>query len=97
MMDIQEFKGKVVLITGAGKGAGRRLAEAFARQGATVAANDISPINVEALPTLSLSSVHSVRQSDYLSHLYSSVSQNNGPQKTQTPRHYKTSQTCYLC
>ena len=49
MMDIQEFKGKVVLITGAGKGAGRRLAEAFARQGATVAANDISPINVEEM------------------------------------------------
>lgn len=42
-----DFKGKVVLITGAGKGSGRKLAEAFARQGATVAANDISPINVE--------------------------------------------------
>ena len=42
-----DFKGKVVLITGAGKGSGRTLAKAFARQGATVAANDISPINVE--------------------------------------------------
>lgn len=42
-----EFKGKVVLITGAGKGAGRNLAVAFAKHGATVAANDISPINVE--------------------------------------------------
>jgi len=42
-----DFKGKVVLITGAGKGSGRKLAEAFAGQGATVAANDISPINVE--------------------------------------------------
>ena len=42
-----DFKGKVVLITGAGKGSGRKLAEAFARHGATVAANDISPINVE--------------------------------------------------
>ena len=42
-----DFKGKVVLITGAGKGSGRKLAEAFARQGATVAANDISPINIE--------------------------------------------------
>ena len=36
-----------MLITGAGKGSGRELAEAFARQGARVAANDISPINVE--------------------------------------------------
>jgi NAD(P)-dependent dehydrogenase (short-subunit alcohol dehydrogenase family) len=46
-MDKQDFKGKVVLITGAGKGCGRRLAGAFARQGGTVAANDISPLNVE--------------------------------------------------
>lgn len=42
-----DFKRKVVLITGAGKGAGRELALAFAQQGALVAANDISPINVE--------------------------------------------------
>lgn len=48
-MGKQSFKGKVVLITGAGKGSGRRLAGAFARQGATVAANDISPINVDEL------------------------------------------------
>lgn len=42
-----QLKDKVVLITGAGKGAGRLLAEACAAQGARVAANDISPINVE--------------------------------------------------
>jgi len=42
-----DFKGKVVLITGAGKGSGQKLAEAFARQGAIIAANDISPVNVE--------------------------------------------------
>lgn len=35
------------MITGAGKGSGRLLAQAFAEQGAIVAANDISPVNVE--------------------------------------------------
>jgi 3-oxoacyl-[acyl-carrier protein] reductase len=41
------LKEKVVLITGAGKGCGRILAQAFAERGSIVAANDISPINVE--------------------------------------------------
>lgn len=45
----QAVKDKVVLITGAGKGCGRLLAEAFARYGAYVAANDISPVNVDEL------------------------------------------------
>ena len=44
---MKELKDKVVLITGAGKGCGRILAQAFAERGACVAANDISPINVE--------------------------------------------------
>jgi len=44
---ISNFKDKVVLITGAGKGSGRLLAEAFAARGAFVAANDISPVNVD--------------------------------------------------
>jgi NAD(P)-dependent dehydrogenase (short-subunit alcohol dehydrogenase family) len=44
---MDKFKSKVVLITGAGKGSGRLLAQAFAQQGAIVAANDISPVNVE--------------------------------------------------
>jgi NAD(P)-dependent dehydrogenase (short-subunit alcohol dehydrogenase family) len=42
-----QFENKVVLVTGAGKGTGRKLAEAFAAHGAKVAANDVSPVNVE--------------------------------------------------
>jgi NAD(P)-dependent dehydrogenase (short-subunit alcohol dehydrogenase family) len=44
---MDKLKEKVVLITGAGKGSGRILAQAFAERGSLVAANDISPINVE--------------------------------------------------
>jgi NAD(P)-dependent dehydrogenase (short-subunit alcohol dehydrogenase family) len=44
---VNNLQDKVVLITGAGKGCGRVLAEAFAQHGALVAANDISPINVD--------------------------------------------------
>ncbi len=39
--------GKIVLVTGAGKGVGRRLAQAFAARGAFIAANDISPVNLD--------------------------------------------------
>ncbi len=41
------LKNKVILITGAGKGAGKLLALACAERGATVALNDISPMNVD--------------------------------------------------
>ncbi len=41
------MKNKVVLITGAGKGAGKLLARELAKRGAILALNDISPMNVE--------------------------------------------------
>ena len=44
---MNKLKDKVILITGAGKGSGRILAKALAAHGAIIAANDISPINVE--------------------------------------------------
>ena len=44
MIDLEK---KVVLISGAGRGCGRILSEAFAERGAHVAANDISPLNVD--------------------------------------------------
>jgi NAD(P)-dependent dehydrogenase (short-subunit alcohol dehydrogenase family) len=44
---MSDFTGKVVLIAGAGRGTGRRLAEAFAAHGATVAVNDVSPVNLD--------------------------------------------------
>jgi len=46
-MSEMDFSGKVVLVTGAGRGAGRKLAQAFAARGALVAANDISPVNLD--------------------------------------------------
>lgn len=42
-----EVTNKVVLVTGAGRGTGRAVAVAFARAGARVAVDDITPINLD--------------------------------------------------
>lgn len=47
--DMTDLKGRIVLITGAGKGSGRALARFFAAHEARVAANDISPVNLDDL------------------------------------------------
>jgi NAD(P)-dependent dehydrogenase (short-subunit alcohol dehydrogenase family) len=45
---MDEFAGKVALVTGAGRGAGQEVAVALASLGVAIAANDINPLNLDA-------------------------------------------------
>jgi NAD(P)-dependent dehydrogenase (short-subunit alcohol dehydrogenase family) len=46
-MDAADFADKIILVTGAGKGFGRMIAEAFSSCGASIAAHDLTPINLD--------------------------------------------------
>ena len=61
---MKKFQDKVVLITGAGKGIGRIIAERFASHGAIIAANDITPINLDN--TIQAVQANGGRAKDYI-------------------------------
>ena len=61
---MSEFRDKVVLVTGAGRGIGRVIAAAFADRGAVVALNDLTPVNLDV--TIAQIKASGGRSKDYL-------------------------------
>ena len=67
--DLHRFAGKVVLVTGAGRGLGRQAAWAFADRGAILAVNDVTPINLdETLSAILASGAEARAYVDYTRH-----------------------------
>lgn len=64
MISYEDYQGKVVLVTGAGRGLGRTLVRAFALQGARVAANDLTPVNLDETLRRVRAELPAVRQGD---------------------------------
>ena len=60
----KNFQNKVVLVTGAGRGLGRAISLAFARQGARAAVNDLTPVNLDK--TVELIHVEGGQVRDYV-------------------------------
>lgn len=59
-----DYQDKVVLVTGAGRGLGRAIAQAFAQKGAVVAVNDLTSVNLDE--TLGLIRSSGGRAKEYL-------------------------------